>query len=83
METVPRLRPTHGETLLAGPNESYLIGRVHSEAQKHPFSMMIKTLQPLLAQNLGSIIVMFGARIQRQITFQDFPAIENCCLSNT
>ena len=53
METVPRLRPTHGETLLAGPNESYLIGRVHSEAQKPPFSVIIKTLQPLLAQDLG------------------------------
>ncbi len=29
-----------------------------------------------------NLIVMFGARIQRQITFQDFPEIENCSLSN-
>ena len=53
METVPRLRPRHGETLLAGPNESYLIGRVRSEALKPAFSVIIKTLHPLLAQDLG------------------------------
>jgi hypothetical protein len=39
---------------LAGPNESYLIGRVHSKAQKPPFSVITKTLQPLLAPDLGS-----------------------------
>jgi hypothetical protein len=53
METVPRLRPRYGETLLAGPNESYLIGRVRSEALKPAFSVIIKTLHPLLAQDLG------------------------------
>jgi hypothetical protein len=56
METVPRLRPRHGETLLAGPNESYLIGRVRSEALKPAFSVIIKTLHPLLAQDLGLYI---------------------------
>jgi len=30
-----------------------------------------------------NLIVMVGARIQRQSTFQDFPEIENCSLSNT
>src|SRR5687767_15314519 len=34
MKAVSKLRPMRGQILLTSPNESYLIGRVHSDAKR-------------------------------------------------
>jgi hypothetical protein len=55
---------------LAGPNESYLIGRVRSEALKPAFSVIIKTLHPLLAQDLGSNLAVLLKDISALVVTQ-------------